>query len=160
MVSPADLRKILLLEGLPDALLEEMLPHVQTEELPKGSVVFEEGSSARLFRMLKRGKVLLEVEVAEGIIISLGAVKSGYSFGWSALLGNAAHTTYAVTAEPCDILSVEGARFLEILQRSPSAGYMIMTRVFHIFKRRLERRTGQFIRVMQKHPDIQRLLGL
>jgi hypothetical protein len=49
---------------------------------------------------------------------------------------------------------------VELLDRHPASGYVVMRRVFEVFKRRLDRRTGQFLRVMQRHPDIQKLLGL
>ena len=39
-------------------------------------------------------------------------------------------------------------------------GYIIMEGVVKILKNRLERRTGQYLKVMSKHPDIQKLLGL
>lgn len=160
MVQKSDLQSILLLEGLPESLLEQMALCVGARDYSRGSVIFEEGSQAREFYMLKEGKVLLEVEIARDIIISLGSIKRGYSFGWSSLVPDGVHTTYAVAVEPCQVLSITGERFLQVLEREPAAGYLVMKRVFEVFRRRLERRTTQFIKVMRKHPDIQKLLEI
>lgn len=160
MVSKSDLQDILLLQGMRDSLIEQLAPWVEPREFPQGTVIFEEGSEAREFYMLKEGKVLLEVEIAQDIIISLGSIKRGYSFGWSSLAQEGTHTTYAVAVEPSRVLAIQGKRFLEILDEDPESGYLVMRRVFNIFRRRLERRTLQFIKVMRKHPDIQKLLEI
>jgi CRP/FNR family cyclic AMP-dependent transcriptional regulator len=160
MVSETDLKEIVLLQGLPDSILAEVAEVATLQEHSTGAVIFEEGSQAREFYMLKEGKVLLEVEIAQDIIISLGSIKRGYSFGWSSLVPDGLHTTYAVAVEPSQVLSLPGAKFLEILERDPRWGYLVMKRVFEVFRRRLERRTTQFIKVMRKHPDIQKLLGI
>jgi CRP/FNR family cyclic AMP-dependent transcriptional regulator len=159
MVSAADLRGILLIQDLPEAMLEKMAEWSERLDLQEREVLFEEGQKAEKFYMLKRGKVLLEVEISPTIIISLGAIKAGYSFGWSALLADAAYTSYAVTVEHCEVLALTGKRFLDIIQEDYAVGYGVMEKAFQIIKRRLERRTGQFLKVMSKHPGIQTLLG-
>jgi CRP-like cAMP-binding protein len=160
MVSLEDLKSIYLVQNLPDESLEKMLPLISRHEFTEREVIFEEGEKADNFYMLKRGKLLLEVEITEMMIISLGSIKSGYSFGWSALLPDSNYTSYAICSEPCEILSIHGDKFLELLNVDHTMGYQVMTGVVKILKMRLERRTGQFLKVMSKHPDIQKLLGL
>lgn len=160
MVTIEDLRNIYLLQNLSDEMLGRMLPMVHAYQFKEREVIFEEGERADNFYMLKRGKILLEVEISEAIIISLGSIKSGYSFGWSALIPGSSYTSYAVCTEPCDVLSVPGNSFLGLLHQDHTMGYILMESVVKILKNRLERRTGQFLKVMSKHPDIQKLLGL
>ena len=161
MVSIEDLRKIVFLQRLTNRMLEKISPHIQLRQFEEKDVVFEEAERADDFYMLKRGKVLLEVELAKNIIISLGTIKNGYSFGWSALLESESnYTSYAVCVESCDIFSIPGYKFREILDQDHDMGYLVTQGVVRIMKNRLERRTGQFLKVMSKHPDIQKLLGL
>jgi CRP-like cAMP-binding protein len=160
MISIEDLRRIYLLQNLSDEMLGRILPMVHAHNFDNGEVVFEEGERADNFYMLKRGKILLEVEITEAIIISLGSIKSGYSFGWSSLIPGSSYTSYAVCSEACDVLSVPGNSFLGLLHQDHTMGYIIMEGVIKILKNRLERRTGQYLKVMSKHPDIQKLLGL
>ena len=160
MVSMDDVKAIYLLEELADNLQEKICPMSEIRQYKEREVIYEEGDRAENFYMLKRGKILLEVEVAKQIIISLGSIKSGYSFGWSALIPGSTHTSYAVCSEPCEVLIIPGDKFLALLKEDNSSGYRFMNEVMKILKNRLDRRTGQFLKVMTKHPDIQRLLGL
>ena len=160
MVSMEDVKAIYLFEGLSDQLLEKICPLTESRQFKEREVIFEEGDRAENFCMLKKGKILLEVEVAKQIIISLGSIKSGYSFGWSSLIPGSSHTSYAVCTEPCEVLITPGNKFLELLKEDHTSGYLFMREVMKILKNRLDRRTGQFLKVMTKHPDIQKLLGL
>jgi CRP-like cAMP-binding protein len=160
MVSLEELRGIYLLENLTDEMLEKIRPLIEPLQFKEREVVFEEGERAENFFLLRRGKILLEVEISETIIISLGSIKSGYAFGWSALLSRSSHTSYAVCTEPCEVLAVPGRKFLDLLHQDHTMGFRVMEFVSKILKNRLDRRTGQFLKVMAKHPDIQKLLGL
>jgi CRP/FNR family cyclic AMP-dependent transcriptional regulator len=160
MVSIEDLKKIDVLDNLTDPMLENMRPLTQLQLFGDGATIFQEGQEAEYFYMLLKGKVLLEVEAAEDVTISLGAVKPGYSFGWSALLPGSVYTAYAMCVEPCEVMSIQGNKFRELLEQDHTIGYRFMEAVVRALKRRLERRTDQFLKVMSKHPDIQKLLGL
>ena len=160
MVSVEDLRKVVLFEDLTDQMLEQLLPMVQAESLGERQIIYETGNTADQFYSLKSGKVLLEAEVAPAIIISLGAIKSGYSFGWSALVPSASHTSYAVSAEPSEIFVMAGDKLLALLDRDHTMGYLFMQKAARILENRLERRSAQFLNVITKHPEIGALLGL
>lgn len=160
MVSKEELRGIYILENLTDEMLEKIQPLIEPLQFKEREVVFEEGERAENFFFLKRGKILLEVEISEMIIISLGSIKSGYSFGWSALLSAPSYTSYAVCTEPCEVLAIHGQKFLNLLHEDHTMGLRVMEFAAKILKNRLERRTAQFLKVMSKHPDIQKLLGL
>ena len=150
----------MLFENLTDRMLEQLLSVVQEESFGEREIIYEAGNAADRFFSLKRGKVLLEAELAPALIISLGAIKSGYSFGWSALLPSASHTSYAVSAEPSEIFVMPGDKFLALLERDHAMGYQVMHKAAQILENRLERRTAQFLKVITKHPDIGTLLGL
>ena len=160
MVSIEDLKKISVLNNLTQPMLESMRPLTQLKIFGEHHVIFEAGQEADYFYMLLKGKVILEVEASEEIMISLEAIKPGYSFGWSALLTGSKYNAYAICVEPCEMIAVLGERFLELLDKDHTIGYKFMERVVSILKRRVERRTGQFLKVMAKHPDLQKLMGL
>ena len=160
MVSIEDLKKISVLDNLTQPMLENMRPLTQLNIFGERHVIFEEGQEADYFYMLLKGKVILEVEASEVIMISLEAVKPGYSFGWSALLPGSKYHASAICVEPCEVVAVPGDRFLELLDEDHTIGYKFMKSATSILKRRVERRTEQFLRVMSKHPDLQKLMGL
>lgn len=160
MVSIEDLKKTVIFEGLTDKMLGQLLPLVGTETFEERQIIYEAGAAADKFCSLKRGKVLLEAELSHALIISLGAIKPGYSFAWSALVPSARHTSYAVCAEPSEILVIPGAKLLNLLDSDQTMGYLFMQRAARILESRLEHRTAQFLKVITKHPDIATLLGL
>ncbi len=160
MVSIEDLRSVVLFEHLTDPMLEQLLPMVQVESFGERQVIYEAGTAADYFYSLKRGKVLLEAELAPAVIIALGAIKSGYSFGWSALLSAKSHSSYAVSAEPSELFVIPGDKLTALLNRDHALGYLLMKKMAVIFANRLERRTAQFLNVITKHPEIAELLGL
>ena len=157
MVSFEELKRILLLEDLDDTMLGKMLPFTQMHLFGDRAVIFKEGQHAEDFYMLLKGKVVLEVEASESTMISLGSIKSGYSFGWSALLGGSTYTSDAICVEPCEVIAIPGKTFLNLLEENHSMGFRIMEGVGTILKRRLERRTGQFLKTLRAHPDIEKL---
>jgi CRP-like cAMP-binding protein len=160
MVSAQDLKGIALFEGLTDGMLDKLAPLVQAESFDERQMIYEVGNPAERFYSLKRGKVLLEAELAPAVIISLGSIKQGYSFGWSALRPPASYATYAVCAEPSEIYVVPGAKLLELLDGDHTMGYLVMQKAARILENRLERRSQQFLKVISKHPEIGALMGL
>ena len=159
MVSFADLKKINILQDLSDSMLGKVLPYVQLQLFQERAVIYEEGQRASDFYMLTTGKVLLEVAASETMNISLGSVKPGYAFGWSALLPESSHTAYAICVEPSEVITIPGDTFLKILAEDHDMGHRIMEFVFTILKRRLDRRTSQLLKAIRSHPDIQRLFS-
>jgi CRP/FNR family cyclic AMP-dependent transcriptional regulator len=160
LASIEQLKRIRLFEDLTDGILEQILPLAQEQSFTEREIIYEPGSEASHFYSLTTGKVLLQTELAPALIISLGAIKPGYSFGWSALLPGLAHTSLAVCMEPSEILVMPGDKFKALLDQDHTIGFLVMQKAATILENRLERRSAQFIKVITKHPEIATLLGL
>ena len=63
MVSMEDIKAINLLAGLTDQMREKIRPIAELRQFKEREVVYQEGDKAEYFYMLKRGKILLEVEI-------------------------------------------------------------------------------------------------
>lgn len=158
MVSRDDVKDIVILSYLTEEMLEKLLPYLTIRTIEKREVIFRGGDPADMYYMLKRGKVLLEQRISEKISVSVGAVKPGFSFGWSAMLGGERYFMDAVGAEESEALVISGEALLKLLDSDHSMGYRIMQRLLRVVKRRLDIRTEQFVKVISSHPDIFRLL--
>ncbi len=154
MVSVDELRKIYLVQNLSDEQLESLGSILERRFLEEKEVIFEQNQQADNFYMLKRGKVLLRVDISASTTISLGAVKPGYSFGWSSLLGDNAYTSHAVCVEPSELFVAPGAKFMELLDQDHTMGYLVMQGVVRILENRLRRRTEQLLKTMRKQMEI------
>ncbi len=157
MIAFDELRKILVLEDVSNSLLGKMVPLLQMRVFGESDIIFRQGDDADLFYMLKEGKVLLEVDASESISISLGAMKAGFSFGWSSLFPGSTYTSTAVCVEPTEVIAIPGRDLLRFMDGDHDNGYGILWKIAAILRRRLGRRTGQFLRAIEQHPDIQKI---
>jgi len=158
MVTKKDLKSIVILGFLTDEMIDTLVPITELFKFDEGEVVFREGDHADTFYMVWRGKILLEQRISEKITISMGAVKPGYAFGWSAILGGETYTSDAVCAEKSEVFAMNGIELTKLLDKDHSMGYRMTQRVLRIIKKRLEIRTEQFLRAIKDHPDIQHLV--
>ena len=157
MVSIEDLKRIVILGYLSDEQLESLLPLIDQLMFDEKDVVFKEGDISDRFYMLKRGKILLEKRISDKITVSVGTVKAGFSFGWSAMLDGDPYTSDAISAEPCEVFSMRREKILPLMDADPALGHTLSQRLLRVIKKRLDIRTEQFLRAISKHPDIQSL---
>lgn len=154
MLDLEDLKKIVLLRHLTDEMLKKVMPIVDFLRFDERESIFREGDSADRFYMLTRGKILLEKRISEKITVSVGTVKPGFSFGWSAMLGGGSYASDAICAEPCETFSFKREKILPLMDADPKMGYIMSQRLLRIVKRRLDHRTEQFLRAISTHPDL------
>jgi CRP/FNR family transcriptional regulator, cyclic AMP receptor protein len=157
MVTMEDLKNIVMLRYLSDEMIASMLPFVAQTQFEEKEIIFNEFEPAEKFYMLKRGKVVLELRVSDKITVSVGSVKPGYAFGWSAMLGDSAYTTDAICAESSEVLEISVKDLKGLLDNNFEMGYILTQRLLVVLKKRLDIRTEQLLRVIKHHPEIQRL---
>ncbi|MEJ2135322.1 MAG: cyclic nucleotide-binding domain-containing protein [Desulfofustis sp.] len=157
MVSRSDIKDIVIFKYLNDEMIAKLLTEMELLRFGEGEMIFRSGETADMFYSLKRGKILLEQRVLEKVTISVGSVKPGYSFGWSALLGDQKFTVDTVCGEPCEVLSIRAATLFEMIEEDYEMGYRLMHRLLHMVRRRLDGRTELLLKVILDHPDIQKL---
>ncbi len=158
MVSRADIKNMVILGYLSDDMIDNLLPELELLRFAEGEIIFRREDPADTFYMLKRGKILLEQRISEKVTISVGTVKPGYSFGWSALLGDEKFTLDTVCGEPCEVLKIKAKTLFTMIEQDYSMGFRLMHRLLHMVRRRLDGRTELLLKVITDHPDIHSLL--
>ncbi|MFO7666801.1 MAG: cyclic nucleotide-binding domain-containing protein [Desulfobacterales bacterium] len=158
MVSREDLKKVVIIGYLEDYMLDKLIPFVDLLIFEERETIFKEKEPATRFYMVKRGKVVLEQRISDNITVSVGAIKPGFSFGWSAILTDGTYTSDAVCSEYSEVFSVRSDKLRNLLDNDHSMGYMLTQRILKVIKTRLDHRTEQFIRAVTSHPDIESLL--
>lgn len=157
MVSCEELRNVLLVQDLPDSMLEKIGQIAQLQLYSDGTVFFNEDEYPQYLYMLLTGKVLLEVEASANVNVTLGAIKPGFSFGLTALLPGEKSSVTAICVEPCELISVHGPELLNILNSDFELGFHVMSKVVAIYKSRVDRRTNQFLKALENHPELQKV---
>lgn len=158
MVSRVDVQGLVILRYLTEEMIQKLLPELELVRFSEGEIIFRCDEPADMFYMLKRGKILLEQRVSENVTISMGTVKPGYSFGWSAMLGDEKFTLDTVCGEPCEVLRIRAKTLFDMIEQDHSMGYRFMQRLLHVLRRRLDIRTELFLKLIKNHPDIEPLI--
>jgi CRP/FNR family transcriptional regulator, cyclic AMP receptor protein len=142
---------------LSDEMLDKLAGAVDVLSFEEREYIFRQGNMADRFYWLKRGKVLFEQRISPTVTVTVGSVKPGYSFGWSAMLEGKYYTADSVCAEFCEVYSVRGQRLKSMLGSDPAMGYAFSQRLVRVLKSRLDHRTEQFMRVIRNHPELRSL---
>jgi len=157
MVTRSDVKDIVILSYLTDDMIQKLLPEIELLRFGEGEIIFRRGDSADMFYSLKRGKILLEQRISEKVTISMGTVKVGFSFGWSALLGDEKFSLDTVCGEPCEILTIRAKSLFQLIEQDYQMGYILMHRLLHMVRRRLDGRTELLLNVITDQPAIHNL---
>ena len=158
MVSRGDVHDIVILSYLTEDMIKKLLPEIELLRLNEGEIIFRRGDPADMFYMLKRGKILLEQRISDKVTISMGTVKPGFSFGWSAMLEDKTFSLDTICGEPCEVLRIRAKTLLEMIENDHSMGYKFMHRLLHVVRKRLDGRTELFLKLITEHPDIHPLI--
>lgn len=158
MVPISELKQIVILEHFTDEMLMKLRPIITTLKYNEDDVVFHEGDDANTFFMIRQGKVLLEKHLSRKVTISLGAIKPGFAFGWSAILGNIPFQLEARCAEKSELLAINRKDIFKAFEEDHSMGYLFMQHLGSMMKNRLDRMEEQLFRALKEHSDFKPLL--
>ena len=157
MVTRNDLKQIVMLTYLTDAMLDDLAQIVDVLKFDKGEVIFREKEPSERFYMLTSGQVLLEQRISDLVTVYITAIKPGYSFGWSAMMENENYTVSAVCKEPSVAFALRSSKIRALFSQNPEMGLRVHRRLLVIIKKRLDIRTEQFRKAIKNHPDMQPL---
>ena len=154
MPTPPELVNFPIFSGIPEAALERFLGLAEPRDFDTGQTIHEMGRPAETFWLLLDGKALLQVRMPPDVIVSLGSLKPGYCFGFSALTPGARHDRSVVAAQPCRTLAVPGEALLRLIQETPAFGVPFLLAMYRLVNDRLTLRTSQFLTLLTRHPDL------
>ena len=155
MFNRDDLKRIVMLTYLTDAMLDRLSAIVDVLKFDEEEIVFRAGEAADRFYMLRSGQVLLEQRISDQVTAYVAAIKPGFSFGWSAMLENETYTVDAVCEAPSEVFSFKPSKVNALFEQDPEMGLRIHRRLLVIIKKRLDIRTEQFRQAIRNHPDMQ-----
>lgn len=158
MVDVQDLKGFVMLGYLSDEMLERLIPITEILVFDKNEKVFSQGGKADRLFLVKKGKVLLEQRISDTLTVFMGAVKPGFSFGWSAMLDGERYSSDAICAQPSTLYSFRAFEIKQLMDEDHSLGFIISQRLLYVIKKRYDVRTQQFVKTIQYHPEISNLL--
>lgn len=154
MPTPPELMNFQIFSGIPDALLERFLSLCEQRDYVARQTIHDMNEPAGTFYLLLDGKALLQVRMPPDIIVSLGSLKPGYCFGFSALSPGARHDHSVVAAQSCRVLAISGTALLDLIREAPAFGVPFLLAMYRLVEDRLTLRTSQFLTLLTRHPDL------
>ena len=139
MITTDVISQFSLFKGLSDSLLKEIAAIGKETSAKKGEYVFREGEKADQLHFLISGSIALRVKLTskpEHVTVSFVG-KPYESFGWSGVVPPYHYTSSAICEEDSQILVVPGEKFMQILEKHPEAGFIVMRRIAEIIADRL-----------------------
>lgn len=157
MTTVNDLKKIMILRYLTDAMIEKLIPLIDQLHFNQDDIVFRQNEPADRFYMVKSGKIILEQEITPDVTVCVGSIKPSYSFGWSAMIKNARYHSDATCVEPSDVYSFQYQKIQDLLSTDPDMGFRLYQRLLVILKKRYDKRTEQLRQTVLSHEDMGKL---
>jgi CRP-like cAMP-binding protein len=115
---------------------------VETVTVEKGTTVFKQDDKGDCLYIVKEGKVSMRfsLKVNTGTIrpIVQTAYRNGL-FGELELLDSLPRTATAIAEEDTELIKIDGARFRDVIDNNPDAGYMVMKNFSKVLTSRTRR---------------------
>src|SRR4051794_8749656 len=127
-VRPEELRRVELLEALPDAALADLASRARRRRFRAGEVVFNEGDAGTSLHVVRRGHLKVVRPTHDDRLV-LDKVEPGAAFGELAVLNAAPRTASVIAIEDCETIEITKADFERVLDEHPEAGRRMLAKL-------------------------------
>lgn len=118
------LKKLPLLEGLPDEVLGQLAMKVTEHDLVKDQVLFREGEPGDAVYFVRLGWVKIVVSDSSGNELTINQIGPGEIIGEMALLDEQPRAAGAVALSPVQLLRLANDDFRAVIDRYPQLGML------------------------------------
>jgi CRP-like cAMP-binding protein len=116
------------------AIVEKL---IQPEEVPIGTMLFEQGDLADTLYIVTDGEVQIRYKPEDGPELIVARVREQGVVGWSAALGSPTYTSSAVCSSDCHLLRLRGRDLRDLYARDPETGKLVLERLATVIAERL-----------------------
>lgn len=151
MISPELLRRFTLFAGLDPAILKEIAMAAEEIEVKKGDWLFQQADEADSLYLITNGAVDLTITFEpDGVDLAhLPRLIDGELTGWSALVEPRIYKFGAMAQTNVRAIRIAAQPVLDLMEKNPEAGYMIMRRLTQIIGQRLTNLRIQFVSMLE-----------
>ncbi len=121
--------RIALFQELDVQQLDLLKPLFEQLSLRAGTIIFQQGETAKFIYFVLNGTVDISFKPYDGIPITVSHVGKGGLFGWSAIVGSEKYTSSAIVIEPAKVFRVPGCELRKFCVEHPEAGKEILERL-------------------------------
>ncbi len=154
MVKLKDLKRINILKNIPDRLLEIIAREANLSIFGTGTQLLTVQEKAERLYLLVMGQVAVKQPVTDDIDMILAFVQSGGSFGIAALLENQKASYTAVCQEPCEVITLEGEKMIQLFKENNELAFYMLQGAAVQYKQNMDRRAQMVMKVLDEHPGL------
>lgn len=118
-----------LFQSLAPAQLERLASLFASGGYRAGDMIFRQGDPADRVYVLESGEVALRHHAEDGGCLTIAVIRPQGIVGWSAALGRARYTSFAVCLQDAGVLSVKGSDLRGLVQSEPDLGRLLLGRM-------------------------------
>jgi CRP/FNR family transcriptional regulator, cyclic AMP receptor protein len=138
----AFLSSVPLLEGVPQAKLEELAMILRRRELPVGEILWREGDDAEAMLLIVDGRVSVSLRLPGDRALEVTTVGPGEVLGEVPLLDGGRHSATARVIEPVTLLSLSRADFAALVSGRHATAFALKRRIAAVGCSRLRQQLG------------------
>lgn len=137
------LRGSIVFKRLSDAQIKKMAAIASEESYRAGTLVYKEGEHADTFYIVKKGKIVLDMEPditpqnPPTQATAVDMVTEGRAMGWSALIHPNIYTLSAFCVEDAGLVAIDAHKLRELLAKDTAMGYEVMSVIAELIASRL-----------------------
>ena len=124
-----------LFRGMGKDFLKEVMSITTKESNREGDFLFHKGDPAIYSYVLLKGHV--DLTIGEDGHLVFVVSRPGEAFGWSSLIDREVYSASAECREPTRLLKMDREKFLKILEKDPSNGFIFFKRLAGMLGNRL-----------------------
>ena len=134
--------------GLTDDEIESLADIAELREFAAGDLIFDVGTEADTFYLIRSGLVALEVETGRVLSRTIQQIAEGSALGWSWLFAPYQWQFAAVAKSPVRTISFDAAALRDHFEANPTCGYHVLTKVAEVMADRLHATRRQVVNLV------------
>ncbi len=146
----AQLHQFEVLAGLDMAQLDAIGRISYVRDFDPGEELITEGGAADKFYLVLKGKVEVKVRSPEGRQVLIDELGPGEMLGWGAVMEPHVHSASAWTAEPSELVVVNGDSLRELCERDKHLGYQVVRSIGEVISKRFGQAFGEHAELREK----------
>jgi CRP/FNR family transcriptional regulator len=148
MISTGRLREIVLFKELSDGELDKLSTVLKEALYPKGTLIWEEGSSEQGLQIIDYGKVKVTRMTQEGNRQILAVLKADKFFGELSILDGRAHSASMEALEDTRVFILTKSAMDRLLQEAPQTAFKIVREMTITISEILREMNNKFIKMV------------
>lgn len=149
-MNPKTVETLPFFKGLAPDQMDLLVAQSTHDSYPKDTVIFSQGDRAEMLYILIEGRVEIRFKPEDGELLTVGEIKEGGVFGWSAALGRRIYTSCAVCLVDSRAVSLRGEVLQRIYHDSPETGVVILERLAEVIAQRLQNTHAHVVEMLQR----------